>query len=151
MRDKTYVALQTLLWSICAFHVMVGLGLNLFPSFPEAMAGYYGATVDWTPQFVYILKPLGVFMLVMGFLAAVAARDPLHNAPIVYAFVAVFVLRAAQRLVFMGVLVEEFQISAGRNFANMVFFFLLGAVLFFLFNVCRRQTRLTGGSPVAAA
>lgn len=151
MKDKTYVALQTLLWGICAFHVMVGLGLNLFPSFPEAMAGYYGASVDWTPQFLYILKPLGVFMLAMGFLAAVAAREPLRHGPIVYAFVAVFVLRAAQRLVFMSVLVEEFQISAGRNFANMVFFFLLGAVLFFLFNVCRRQGSLPGGSAIPAA
>jgi len=45
-----------------------GHRLNVSPAFPQAMAGTTG-TVHWTPDFLYIIKPLGAFMLVMGVLA----------------------------------------------------------------------------------
>ena len=44
--------------------------------FPQAMAEYYGAQVTWTPEFLYIVKPIGAFMIAIGVMAAAAARDP---------------------------------------------------------------------------
>jgi hypothetical protein len=83
---------------VCAYHLIVGIGLNVSaPGFLQVMAAYYGAQVDWTPQFLYILKPLGAYMLVMGGLAAVAALNPLANRHVVYGFAALFILRALQR------------------------------------------------------
>jgi hypothetical protein len=132
MNAKSLQLLKLLMWGVCAFHVIVGVGLNLFPEFPKLMAEYYGATVDWTPDFLYIIKPLGAFMLVMGVLAGVAATDPLKNAPIVYGFILLFVLRTLQRLVHQGELLDTFGITATRNVGNMVFFACLALGLFLL-------------------
>ena len=131
---KAISALQLLMWGICAFHILVGMSLNV-PLIPlDVIARYYGATVDWTPQFVYILKPLGAFMFVLGGLAAAAALKPLYHKAIVYGFVALFALRALQRLIFQQELQTAFSISSSRNLGSMVLFFALAAVLFV---VCR--------------
>ena len=131
---KAISALQLLMWFICAFHILVGLSLNM-PLIPlDVIARYYGASVAWTPQFVYILKPLGAFMCILGGLAAAAALKPLYHKAIVYGFVALFALRALQRLVFQQELQAAFSIPTSRNFGSMVLFFALAAVLFV---VCR--------------
>lgn len=131
---KAINALQLFMWFICAFHILVGVSLNV-PLIPlEAMARYYGATVEWTPQFVYILKPLGAFMFVLGVLAAAAALKLLHYKAIVYGFVALFALRALQRLIFQQELQTAFSIPSARNLGSIVLFFALAAALF---AVCR--------------
>jgi hypothetical protein len=96
------------------------------------MASYYGATVDWTPEFVYFVKPLGAFMFVLGVLAVVAARDPVGNRWVVYGFVVLFTIRGLQRIVFQEEIANAFAISGGRNIGNAIFFLALGASLFFL-------------------
>lgn len=124
--------LQGFLWMVCAFHILVGVGLNMGPGFAKVMAGYYGASVEWTPQFTYILKPLGAFMLVLGLLAAAAARDPLRHKVTAYGFVVLFTIRALQRLVFRRELLDAFSISPARNLGNVALFLGLAAVLFAL-------------------
>lgn len=140
MKVNSYRLLQFLLWCICAYHLIVAVGLNISaPGFLQLMATYYGAQVDWTPQFLYILKPLGAYMLVMGGLAAVAARNPLTNRHIVYAFAALFILRALQRVLFAGELIGAFSIPPARNVGNVVFFLALAAVLLGLFHYVNRK------------
>lgn len=137
MNPKALQALKLFMWGVCAFHVVVGIGLNVSPAFPQAMAGYYGATVNWTPDFLYIIKPLGAFMLVMGVLAAVAATDPLRNVPIIYGFILLFVLRTLQRMIHQGELFDTFGITAGHNLGNMVFFAGLALSLYLLLRAAR--------------
>lgn len=141
MKLSSYRLLQFLLWSICAYHLGVGFGLNVSaPGFLQFMAAYYGAQVDWTAQFLYILKPLGAYMLVMGGLAAAAALKPLANRAIVYGFAALFILRALQRVIFAGELIDAFGIPPARNIGNVIFFLGLAAVLLGLYHyVIRRQ------------
>jgi hypothetical protein len=124
--------LQALLCFVCAAHVVIGLGLNLVPGFPPLMAGIYGATVDWTPQFTYILKPLGAFMLTVGLLAGVAATNPIRYAPIVYAVAVLFVIRSTQRLVFASESSQAFGITLARDVAVASFFLALALALFVL-------------------
>ena len=139
---KTISALQLLLWFVCGFHLLVGLSLN-FPLVPlDLLARYYGASVTWTPQFVYILKPLGAFMFVLGGLAAAAALKPLHHKAIVYGFVALFAIRASQRLVFRQELESAFAIPDGKNLGSMVLFFALAAVLFVLYRAAEKRQPL---------
>ena len=45
MKGNALAALRFLLWFSCAFHLIVGIGLNLSPAFPQMMACYYGAAV----------------------------------------------------------------------------------------------------------
>ena len=76
MKGTCYVLLKLLLLGVCLAHVGIGLGLNVSPEFPKMLALWYGATqVAWPPQFLYILRPIGVYMVVMGLLAAVAFGD----------------------------------------------------------------------------
>ena len=58
MQGNALRLLQIYLWLICAFHVVIGLGVNLSRDFIAATAAGYGAEVDLTPQFVTILHPL---------------------------------------------------------------------------------------------
>ena len=136
---NTMSILKICLWLACAFHLVIGLGLNLSPSFPQVMAGYYGAEVDFTPQLLYILKPLGAFMIAIGIMAAAAARDPLNNAMIVYALVALFTMRALQRFVFQDTIVSELSIEASRNIVNAVAFLALAVIFAALFKLAQRN------------
>jgi hypothetical protein len=119
-----------MLWMVCAFHVAMGAGLIVWPDFVEPAAKMYGAEVEkWSPQFLYILRPLGVFMLALGVLAGAAALDPLKHRVTIYVFAGIFIVRALQRIVSASEIHEVFGIAAGRNIGNMIFFFALAAVL----------------------
>jgi hypothetical protein len=130
-------ALKAYLWFIAAFHLFVGLSVNLSTPFTRAIAAAYGATVDWTPQFVYILRPLGAFMIVLGVLAAAAARDPRRYEAVVLGFVLLFAIRALHRLAFGAVLTSAFGIDSSRNTLNLVVFAVQAIVLFMLWRVTR--------------
>jgi hypothetical protein len=121
--------LQALLCFVCAAHLVIGLGVNLAPGFPPIMAGIYGATVDWTPQFTYILKPLGAFMLTVGLLAGLAATDPVRYSAVVYAVAVLFVIRSAQRLVFADESMRAFGITLARDVVVASLFLALALVL----------------------
>lgn len=138
MNSKALQGLKIFLVLIGVFHVTVGLGLNLWPAFPRMMAGYYGASFEWGPEFAYILKPLGAFMLVLGILAFAASVKPLSHAAIVYAFALLFALRALQRLIHQDELAQVFNIAQGRNYGNVLFFGAMAIALVMLLRAAGR-------------
>ncbi|MBW3540595.1 MAG: hypothetical protein KY476_10005 [Planctomycetes bacterium] len=129
MKVDSRLVLKCLMWFVCAFHVIVGAGLNLFEGMAPLMAEMYGAKVDWTPEFRYLLKPLGAFMFVLGITAAAAAREPQRYRIVIYAFASLFLIRSLQRLVFAEEVQQTFAIATGRNIGNMLFFAALAAAL----------------------
>jgi hypothetical protein len=139
MKSKQLIVLQVFLWLICAFHVIVGIGVNVSPEFPQFVAQYYGAEVNWTPELKYFVKPVGAFMLALGVMAGVAARNPLGYSSIVYGFVLLFVVRGLQRLIFQGEIEAAFDVASGRNLGNAVFFLLMAAGLVLLLRFARQQ------------
>ncbi len=139
MKSGSLLTLQIFLWVVCAFHVAIGLGLNVSPAFPQIMAGYYGAEVNFTPALLYILKPLGVFMLVVGFMAGAAAKNPLGNRAIVYGLVLLFAARGLQRIVFQEEIANAVSIAASRNIANAAFFLLMAVALAALLRIANQQ------------
>jgi hypothetical protein len=139
MKSKVAIALQIFLWFICAFHVTVGIGLNVSPEFPQLLAQYYGAQVNWTPELLYIVKPIGAFMLVLGVLAGLAARDPLAHSSVVYGFVLLFTVRGLQRLISQDEIESALRISSERNFGNAIYFLLMAAALLLLFRFASKQ------------
>ncbi len=132
-------ALKTLLWLIAAIHILIGATLNFVPGAADTIADAYGASVNWTPEFSYILKPLGAFMVALGIMAACAARNPLRCRPIIYGFVVLFVARALQRFAFANEIAEVFGIDSGRNFVNAGFFLLLALGLVALERTASRK------------
>ena len=132
--------LRLYLWFIAAFHLFVGLSVNFSPSLTRAIAAGYGATVEWTPQFTYILKPLGAFMIALGMLAAVAARDPIRYSAAVIVFVGLFALRALHRIIFGDLITSAFDIDGGKNTLNMIIMFAQAALLYALWHAATRRT-----------
>jgi len=93
----------------------------------------YNAQVDWTDaQFVYILKPLGAFMIALGIMAAIAARDPLRNRGLVLAFAVLFTLRGLQRVLFLDEIRQAFAIDTGRSLGQMAVMLALALSLVLL-------------------
>ena len=90
----------------------------------------YNAQVDWSDgQFAYIMKPLGAFMIALGVMAAMAARDPLGNRPIIIGFAVLFTMRGLQRLLFMDEIERVFAIPSSRSLVQMVVMLSLAVVL----------------------
>jgi hypothetical protein len=143
MKSKTLALLKFFLWFSCAFHLIVGIGLNLSPAFPQFMAGYYGASVEFTPQFLYILKPLGAFMIMVGLVVMAAARDPLNNGAIVYGLVALLAIRGLQRFAFQDAIVNDLAIESSRNVTNGIVFLALAAIFLVLFKLAEKERSAT--------
>lgn len=143
MKVNALAVLRFFLWFSCAFHLIVGIGLNLSPAFPQVMAGYYGASVEFTPQFLYILKPLGAFMIMVGLVVMAAARDPLNNGAIVHGLVALLAIRGLQRFAFQDAIVNDLAIESSRNVANGIAFLLLAAVFLVLFKLAEKERSAT--------
>jgi hypothetical protein len=144
MQSTSLRVLKGYLWFIAAFHLVVGLAVNVSPALTRSIAAAYGATVDWTPQFVYILHPLGAFMIALGLMAVAAARDPHRYEWVVLGFVALFAIRALHRIIFADVLSSAFSIAPSRNMLNMVLFVILATLLFALWRASRPRVNASG-------
>ena len=122
--------LQGLLWFVCAFHIVIGAGLNVYADLPQVLAGWYGVTAqEWSPEFTYILKPLGAFMFALGIMAAGTALAPLQHRIVIYGFATLLGVRALQRLLFAAEIQDVFGIATSRNLVNAVFFLVLAGLL----------------------
>ncbi len=135
----TYRILKGYLWFIAAFHLAVGIAVNVSASLTQAIARGYGASVDWTPQFTYILHPLGAFMIALGVMAIAAARDPRRYSAVVGGFVLLFAIRALHRVVFGGAITAAFGIAPSRNMVNMLIFAGQAVLLFVLWRAAMRD------------
>jgi len=141
MQSTSQRILKAYLWFIALFHIFVGVAVNVSPTFTQMIANGYGARVDWTPQFTYILHPLGAFMIILGLLAGAAAREPERYEGVVLGFVVLFVIRALHRFVYDDVLTQAFGISSSRNMTNAVIFIAQAIVLFLLWRAARTRVR----------
>lgn len=133
--------LKAYLWFIAVFHVFVGVAVNVSPTFTQMIANGYGARVDWTAQFTYILHPLGAFMIILGLLAGAAAREPERYEGVVLGFVLLFAIRALHRVVYADVLTQAFGIAPSRNTMNAIIFAAQAILLFFLWRAARTRAR----------
>ena len=142
-----YRILKAYLWFIAAFHLFVGIAVNTSLPLTRMIADGYGARVDWTQQFTYILHPLGAFMIALGVMAVAAARDPRRYPAVVGGFVLLFAIRALHRVVFGGVLQSAFGIPPSRNMLNMSIFAIQAVLLFVLWRAAMRDS--AAGEPGA--
>ena len=123
--------LSWFLWVVCAFHILVGLSLNVDLGLREWVgSSLYNAQVDWSDgQFAYIMKPLGAFMIALGVMAAIADRDPLGHRSIIVGFAILFTMRGLQRLLYMNEIEGVFAILASRSLVQMVVMLALAVAL----------------------
>lgn len=147
MDGRALNGLKALLWFVCASHIAMGAAIMCSHSLQQKAAVLYGATVDWTPQFIYILRPLGAFMFGLGVVGIAAARDPLRYRMVVYGFAIVLAIRMLQRIIFLADIEQAFNISGARNLGVGAFFLAIAVALVALMQMAGR--RQAGGYPAA--
>jgi hypothetical protein len=92
-------ALKMLLWFIAGYQLVCGVLLLLSPAFAQLVVRWYGASVNWTDQFAFLLKPLGAYMLMTGLMAASAARATVPHPAIITPLAVLFTINALYRVV----------------------------------------------------
>jgi hypothetical protein len=125
--------LKFLLWLASASHLTLGLSGILSPTLAIAAARFfYGAQLEATPALVHVLRIIGAYMLAVGVLAAVAARDPVRHRPIIVTLAVLLAVRVLQRVVHAEEIRATFQISALRLAFQSAYFALYAAALWLL-------------------
>lgn len=114
--------LYTVLGITCLYHLGIGVVSCLSPETTLQVGAYfYGVHADGlSPQFVYMLKALGMYALFTGALLVLALREPERFRWIILACVGLLVMRATSRVLFFDALHDAFGISWGRNLINVV-------------------------------
>ena len=141
-------SLKGLLWFIAVYQFLMGALLLMPPQFAQLVVSWYGATVDWTPQFTFILKPLGSYMLMTGLIAAATARADIPHPSITSSFAALFTINALYRILRFEYVRTTFGIASGHLVLQIVVLAGLAAALMLL---SRSAVRTTASSSIAAA
>jgi hypothetical protein len=125
--------LRGVLAFISVFHIVAGLGLMFSVQFQKFAVALYGAALTWDAKDIYFIRIVGSFAFVLGYLAAMAARDPLKHQIVVVGFIEFFILRNINRHLYSGELYSGFGVSPLVNNLTTVFFgvqaILLGGLL----------------------
>lgn len=141
-------SLKGMLWFIAVYQFLMGALLLMPPQFAQLVVSWYGATVDWTPQFTFILKPLGAYMLMTGLIAAATARADIPHPSITSAIAALFTINALYRILRFEYVRTTFGIASGHLVLQIVVLLGLAGALVVL---SRSTARRTTTSSIAAA
>ena len=114
--------LRVLLLFIAAFHLVAGIGLMFSIPFQHWAVSSYGARLSWDTRDIYFIRIIGSFAFVLGYLAAMAAKDPLKHRIVIIAFVEFFLLRNINRHLYSRELYSGFGVSPLVNDLTTVFF-----------------------------
>jgi hypothetical protein len=128
--DRGGLLVRLIMAWICAGHVITGLAALISDERGlQVGALLYGAEFDPTPQFLYIIRPLGVYILALAYLQAMAVRDPWRYRAVIDATLAVFAARQVQRYFFSADIQSIFGISGEQHLLRSLYFLLLALVL----------------------
>jgi hypothetical protein len=83
----------------------------------------YGASFEPHAQAVYLVRPLGVYLLAMGLLQLRAAADPWRLRAVIDVTLLIFVLRQLQRVFWAPAMFETFGLTPARHWTATAVFF----------------------------
>ena len=144
-------ALRLLLWFIAGYQFAVGFLLSASPRFAALVVQLFGAQVEWTDQFTFILKPLGAYMLMTGLVAAGAARARVPHPAITRSIAALFAINSLYRILFFQHIERTFGIATWHLAGQVVTLLLMAVALVLLTNGAMRETdAVAGDRPLGA-
>lgn len=120
-------SLKGLIWFIAVYQLAVGISLLVSPVSARFIVTLFGATVTWTPEFAFMLKPLGAYMLMTGVIAWGTARAPVPHPMITYALAVLFLINAAYRVLQFDEIRAMFGIPAALLVAQIATLLALAA------------------------
>jgi hypothetical protein len=134
--------LRGVLAFIAIFHIVAGLGFMFSVPFQKFAVALYGATLTWDARDIYFIRIVGSFAFVLGYLAAMAARDPLKHQIVIVGFIEFFILRNINRHLYSGELYSGFGVSPFVNNLTTIFFGVQAILLVgLLWQVNRNKSR----------
>lgn len=126
----TLPALRILIVLAALTPIAYGLSAWLAPRGVIAFTKVLSAVdVEPDPAFRYLMKPLGLYMLMFGLLFAWSAFDPLGNPVVVLWGAATLFLRGVQRASLSTELNVVFGIGVRRNLVNASYLVSIGVLL----------------------
>lgn len=107
--------LGIVLWAIALYHVVLGIGAFLSADLARRMArSIFGIDLVLDPAMAFVVKVLGVYAITFGFVAAVAARDPVRYRVLLDVILLLYVLRIANKVLFKSEYVRGLNIAPSR-------------------------------------
>jgi len=130
---KTYKPFQGVAIFMGVYHLVLGI-LGLVSGEVAARTGaiVYGAHVEVTPMFSYLVKYLAAYVLAFGAMMLVLASDPVKYRSLVYVALLVAVVRILSRLIFADELRAAFGIGMTRSLETIAIVAVLNLALFLL-------------------
>ena len=103
------------------YHILMGI-LGIVSGSTAAWGAHvlWHATVNVDPQFSYLAKFLGAYVIAFGVMLLFITKNPVRYAGLVYPAVIVAVLRIAERLIFASELKTAFGIGMNRTVGTIV-------------------------------
>jgi hypothetical protein len=103
------------------YHILMGaLGIASGSLAAWGAHALWHANVTVDPQFTYLAKFLGAYVIAFGVMMLLIAKDPVRYGALVYPAVAVAIIRIAERLVFAGELKSAFGIGMDRTIGTII-------------------------------
>jgi hypothetical protein len=115
------------------YHILMGV-LGIVSGSTAAWGAHvlWHANVTVDPQFSYLAKFLGAYVVAFGVMMLFITKDPVRYGGLVYPAVVVAVLRIAERLIFAGELKAAFGIGMDRTIVTIVIVGILNLGLLLL-------------------
>lgn len=134
--------LKAVLVFIAIFHITFGFGLMFSIDFQKAAIANYGGTLNWSTTSIYLIRIIGSFAFVLGYLAWMASRDPRRYKVIIIGFIEFFILRNINRHLFAEELYVALNVSQMMNILTSVFFGIQALLLtYLLWRTSKEETK----------
>ncbi len=103
------------------YHILMGI-LGIVSGSWAAWGAHtlWHASVTVDPQFTYLAKFLGAYVLAFGVMMLFIAKDPVRYGALVYPAVIVAVIRIGERLVFARELRDAFGVGMDRTIGTII-------------------------------
>lgn len=134
-------ALKGLLWFIAVFQFLVGTFLMLMPDLAELIVRFYGSDVRVTPEFAFMLKPLGAYMIMTGLIVSGTARAAVPHPSIVTGLVVLLALNVFYRVATFDFVRTTFGIATWHLIGQII---IIGGLAIALALLSRAAMRATG-------
>ena len=125
--------LKIVLAVISVYHIFLGILAYLSGQWAVGIAKIvFGMTFSVNDQLLYVTKLLGIYALVFGIFAAMAAANPQKYRHVVEIGILLYVLRLINRLVFAGQIQQAFQVSTSSMLVEVLLIIFFGLALWML-------------------
>jgi hypothetical protein len=125
--------IKALLWLVCGSHLALGFAGVFSPTLAvDAAKVFYGAQVEPTPVNLHLLRIIGAYMITIGIMGWIAAREPQRHRPVIVAIAVLLLIRVVQRLTHAGDIQLTFGVSDLRIWLQSAYFAALAGALLFL-------------------